>query len=186
MKAKSKKYILIAVFIIVSIFSVTLIGFLNTLVQNAGEFAPNYLSYMEEPSKIYIASASTSKVIADQTYQRQNGREITKGTDLLCLQVSLRNDYSIENPPPASSNIPVAPVDGTAYLCLSITLYNKDGTVTATILSPSDFAVTSPNQIGLMIPSGQTKQINLMLAANNVNINRFEVNLIFLGDSIQS
>jgi hypothetical protein len=104
LKAKSKKYTLISVFVIVLIFSVTLIGFLNTLVQNAGEFAPNYLSYMQEPSKIYIASASTSKVLADQTYHTQNGQEITKGTDLLCLQVSLRNDYSIENPPPSSSS----------------------------------------------------------------------------------
>jgi hypothetical protein len=98
----------------------------------------------------------------------------------------LRNDYSIENPPPPTSNIPVAPIDGTAYLSLTITLYNKDGAVTPTILSPSDFSVTSPNQIGLILGSGQTNNLTLMLTANNVDINRFDVNLVFLGDSIQN
>lgn len=184
MKAKSKKYTLIAVFIILLTASGALIGFLNGLVQNAEEFTPHYLSYMEKPSKIYIASASTSKVTADQTYETQTGQEIPKGTQLLQLQVTLRNDYSIENPPPALSNIPVAPVDGTAYLCLAVNLYNKDGAVAPMILSPSAFSITSPNQSGLVLASGQTTNVSLLLSANNLDINRFEVALVFLGDSI--
>jgi hypothetical protein len=184
LKAKSKKYALIAIIIVVLTVSGVFIGFLNGLVQNAGEFTPHYLSYMDEPSKIYIASASTLKITANQTYQIHSGQEIVKGAELLQLTLSLRNDYSIENPPPPTSNIPVAPVDGTAYLTLTVTLYNKNGAFTPIILSPSDFAVTSSNQLGLVMASAQTNKLTLMLAANSADINRFEINLVFLGDSI--
>lgn len=175
---------MIVVFLIILTTFGAFIGFLNGLVQNTGEFTPHYLSYMDDPSKIYFASASTSKITANQTYQIQNGQEIVKGTELLQLAISLRNDYSIENPPPPTSNIPVAPVDGTAYLRLTVTLYNQNGAFTPIILSPSDFAVTSSNQLGLVMSSAQTNKLTLMLAANSVDINRFEINLVFLGDSI--
>jgi len=186
LKAKSKKYAIIATFVIVLIATAAFIGFLNGLVQNAGVFTSHYLSYMEKPSQIFITSAIAIKITGNQTFQTQDGQEIKKGTELLQLTFSLRNDYSIENPPPPTLNIQVAPVDGTAYLCLTVTLYNKDGAVTPTILSPSDFSVNSPNQIGVILASGQTNNLNLMLAAHDVEINRFEVNLVFLGDSIQS
>jgi hypothetical protein len=184
-KAKSKKYSLVAVFLVTIIASSALIGFLNFLVQNTEEFTPHYLSYMGAPSKIYIASATTANIIADQTYHLADGQEIAKGKTLLQLKIALRNDYTNDNPPP-SIGTPVSPVDGTAYSCLTITLYNKNGAVAPTILSSSDFSVSSPDQIGLVLASGQTNSISINLAATNVDINRFEVNLVFLGDSIRN
>jgi hypothetical protein len=184
-KAKSKKYALITVFLVAIISSAALIGFLNLLAQDSEAFTPRYLTYMEAPSRIYIASATTANIIADQTYHLANGQEITKGNTFLQLKMNLRNDYTIDNPPPSIGN-PVSPVDGTAYMCLTITLYNKDGAVTPIILSPSDFSVSAPNQTGLVLASGQTNSIVIDLAATNADINRFEVNLIFLGDSIRS
>jgi hypothetical protein len=184
-KAKSKKYALITVVLVAIISSAALIGFLDLLVQDAGAFTPHYLTYMEAPSKIFIVSATTANIIADQTYHLANGQEISKGNMLLQLKMTLRNDYAGGNPPP-SIGTPVSPVDGTAYICLTITLYNRDGAVTPTILSPSDFSVSAPDQIGLVLASGQTNSIAINLAATNVDINRSDVNLVFLGDIIRS
>jgi hypothetical protein len=183
-KSKSKKYALITVFL-VAIISSALIGFLNLLAQDTEAFTPRYLTYMEAPSRIYLASATTANIIADQTYHLANGQEITKGNTLLQLKMTLRNDYTSDNPPP-SIGTPIAPVDGTAYTRLTITLYNKDGAVTPTILSPSDFSVSATDQIGIVLASGQTNSIAINLATPNVDVNRFEVNLVFLGDSIRS
>jgi hypothetical protein len=185
LKAKFKKYLLIVVFIVVLSASAAFIGVLNGFVQNEEKFTPHFLSYMEKPSKIFVASVSTLRISDNQTHLIGSS-EIAKGAELLQFEITLRNDYSIENPPPPTSNIPIAPIDGTAYLILTITLYNKDGAVTPTILSPSDFSVTSSNQIGLILASGQTNNLTLMLTANNVDINKFDVNLVFLGDSIQN
>jgi hypothetical protein len=183
-KAKSKKYALVTVFLVAIISSAALIGFLNLLAQDAEAFTPRYLTYIEAPSRIYLASATTANIIADQTYHLANGQEITKGNTLLQLKMTLRNDYTSDNPPP-SIGTPIAPVDGTAYTCLTITLYNKDGAVTPTILSPSDFSVSATDQIGIVLASGQTNSIAINLATTNVDVNRFEVNLVFLGDSIR-
>ena len=185
MKAKLKKYALIAVFLVVIIASAALIGFLDLLVQDAGAFTPHYLTYMEASSKIFIVSATTANIIADQTYHLSNGKEIAKGNNLLQLKMTLRNDYTSDNPPP-SIGTPVSPVDGTAYTCLTITLYNKNGAVNPTILSPSDFSASATDQIGLVLASGQTNSISINLAATNVDVDRFDVNLVFLGDSIRS
>jgi hypothetical protein len=185
-KVKSRKFALITgAFLIAIMASGALIGILNLLAQNAEAFTPHYLTYMEAPSKIYIASATTTNIIADQTYHLADGQEVPKGNELLQLKVDLRNDYTSDTPPP-SKGTPVSPVDGTAYICLSITLYNKNGAVTANILSPSDFSVPSPDEIGLVLASRQTNSVNINLGANPADISRFEVNLVFVGDSILS
>ncbi len=186
MRVKTRKFALIAGALLVAIIaSAALIGFLDLLVQNAEAFTPHYLTYMELPRKIYIASATTANIISEQTYLLADGQEVPKGSELLQLKVTLRNDYTSDNPPP-SKGTPVSPIDGTAYICLRITLYNKNGAATANILSPSDFSVSSPDEIGFVLASGQTNSVNINLATNPTGINRFEVNLVFLGDSIQS
>jgi hypothetical protein len=185
-KVKSRKFALIVGSFLVAIMaSSALIGFSDLLVYYAEAFTPHYLTYAAAPSRVYLASATTSNIIADQTYLLADGQEVPKGSELLQLKVILRNDYTSDNPPP-SKGTPVSPVDGTAYICLSITLYSKNGAATANILSPSDFSVSSPDEIGLVLASGQTNSVNINLASNPSDISRFEVNLVSVGDSILS
>ncbi len=108
-----------------------------------------------------------------------------QGSTLYIINAVLRNDYSNTNPPP-SRGPPVSPVDGTAYIGLTVTLQNVDGTVKAINVSPSDFSPPSADQTGVVLASGQTNTVKIYLATNQTGIAQFEINVAFLGDSIQA
>jgi hypothetical protein len=48
----------------------------------------------------------------------------------------------------------------------------------------SDFSLTAASGTGLVLSSGQTAPVNIYMATSQTNINKYEVNLYFLGDSI--
>lgn len=146
---------------------------------------PHYLVYQGTATRIYLVSATSSYIFANQTYTSTDRREIPKGSRLFAISVILRNDYTNEDPPP-SIGTPVSPVDGTAYICLNFTLHNKDGTVSAINVTPADFTPPSTDETGLILASGQTNNTNIYLATNQTNICQFEINLVFVGDSIPS
>jgi hypothetical protein len=184
MKGKNRKRVLQATVIaVIIIFVISLAYLAGLFTPKTQGFVPHYLTYQGVESKIYFSEASSSYTTANQTYVASNGQTVTKGSQLFVLNLTLRNDYSSDNPPPYIDN-PIAPVDGTTYICLNSTLYGKDGVVNAVNVSPSDYAVQSSDQTGLVLASGQTSTIRIYLKTENVSINEFTVNLVFLGDRI--
>ena len=89
------------------------------------ESTPHYLTYQGSESKIYMISASSTFTLTNQTYTSEDGQQIAQGSHLYTINLTLRNDYSSENPPP-STGTPTAPIDGTAYIRLKATLLNND------------------------------------------------------------
>jgi hypothetical protein len=77
------------------------------------------------------------------------------------------------------------PIDGTAYIRLKAALFNNDLTVPTINVSPSDFA-TPADQLGVVLASGQTVNVDLLLAINQTNITGYTITLEFVGDSIPS
>jgi hypothetical protein len=67
---------------------------------------------------------------------------------------------------------------------LTAQLYDKEGQLNATNVSVSDFSLTTASGPGLVLSSGQTAPVNIYMATAQTNINKYEVNLYFLGDSI--
>jgi hypothetical protein len=147
-------------------------------------FSPHYYPYMGSESKIYAVSQTTSYSYTDQTLTSMDGVSVAAGSGVFTINVTLRNDYSNENPPP-SSGMPVAPVEGTAYIRLKATLYSHDEEVAAVNLSPSHFACPA-DQTGLVLASVQTSSFQLKLATNQTDITGYCVSLEYLGDSIRS
>lgn len=186
MKGKTKKRVLQAGIIAFLIISAILFAYwTGLLTPKTQAFLAHYLAYQGSESKIYFAAASSSYTTANQTYVASDGQTVPKGSQLFVLSLTFRNDYSSDYPPPYTEN-PIAPIDGTAYICLNATLYGKDGVVNSANVSPSDFVAPSPDQTGLVLASGQTSTIKIYLATEKVTINDFMVNLVFLGDSIPS
>jgi hypothetical protein len=146
---------------------------------------PRYLSYKDMTSKIYLINSLTSYSNANETYTTADGQIIEKGTKLFVITMTLRNDYTADNPaPPLQNQDQTSPADGTAYLYLTTQLYDKEGKLNATNVSISDFSLTEASGAGIVLSSGQTASFNIYMATSQTNIIEYEINLYFLGDSI--
>jgi hypothetical protein len=172
------------ILLLVSAFSALFVLFLGGLIApKTDESTPHYFSYNGNESKIYMISASSTFTLTNQTCTLEDGQQIAQGSHLYMIDLTMRNDYSSENPPP-SAGTPTAPIDGTAYILLKATLLNTDVTVPTINLSSSDFSVPSPDETALVLSSGQTNTIQLLLATNQTKINGFLISLVSLSDSI--
>lgn len=146
---------------------------------------PRYLSYNDKTSKIYLIDSITSYSKANETYATADGQIVEKGTSLFVITMTLRNDFTSDNPaPPLNNQEQISPVDGTAYLYLTAQLYDKDCKLNATNVSISDFSLTTTSGTGIVLSSGQSKSVNIYMATPLTNINRYELAVYFLGDSI--
>ena len=183
-----KNLITIIVVITVLAVAVGLAAFEIEMNSNSAKIepiSPHYLSYNGITSKIYLVDAITSYSKTNETYTTAEGQTVQKGSSLFVITLTLRNDYSSDKPPPTLANqSPTSPVDGTAYVYLTSKLYNKDGAVNATNVSFSDFTLPATPGTGLVLASGQTEPLNISVLTSQTDINKCEVNLIFVGDSI--
>lgn len=170
---------LTAALVLVAVF----VGWSN-LSQTNEAFKPHYLTYRGADSRIFLVSETESHTYTNQTFSADN-QTVAEGTPVYVLDLTLRNDYSSDNPPPTSGT-QVAPVDGTAYICLSAVLLNGNVVVPAVNISPSDFSTTSADSAGFVLASGETIHVQLVFVTNETEITSFSFSLVFLGDSIPS
>lgn len=183
MKKRLAITLLVLVILVVAGFTVYLSGTLTKPGESSG--IPRYLVYNEKTSKIYLIDSFTSYSNANETYATADGQIVEKGTPLFIITMTLRNDYTSDNPaPPQQNQEQTSPADGTAYLYLTAQLYDKDDELNTTNVSVSDFSLTGTSGTGLVLSSGQTAPVNIYMATSQTNINKYEINLYFLGDSI--
>lgn len=183
---KRKKIAVIAgiILLLLSAFSALFVLFLGGLVApKTDETTTRYLTYKGSESKIYMISSSSTFTLINQTYTSEDGQQIAQGSLLYTIELTLRNDYSSENPPP-STGTQTAPIDGTAYIHLKATLIDNDVSVPTINLSQSDFSVSSSDETALVLASGQTNTIQLLLATNQTKITDFLIHMTSLSDSI--
>jgi len=172
------------VVLLVSALSAVLIVFFGQTPQLNTENNSNYLSYDGVESRIAMLSSNSSFTPSNQTYTSTDGRHIASG-GIFTINLTLRNDYSSDNPPP-STGTPVAPIDGTAYVSLEVHLLVYDVAHPSVNLSPSDFTPSSSDQTGLVLASGETKTVQLILVTNQTRITGYIINIESLTDSIPS
>jgi hypothetical protein len=164
------------------VFAVVWGGFLAQKSQ-AQIFKPHYVVFEGVQTRIYLVSESTSYATTNQTYVSSNGVTVAKDSAVFTINLTLRNDYSSDNPPP-NSGTPTAPVDGTTYIPIQPYLFDNNGNLIPSVnISPSDF--TSPaGQTGLVLASGQTVNGQLILATQQDNVASYTINLASIGDSV--
>jgi hypothetical protein len=182
---RRKIVVIIGIFLLfVSAFSAVFIAFFGGLIApKADASTPHYLAYRDSESRIFMISATSAFNLTNQTCTSVDGQQIAEGSRIYTINLMLRNDYTSDNPPP-SIGTPTAPIDGTAYICLKATLLDNDVTLDAINLSPSDFSPSSADQTGLVLASGQTNIVQLVLATNQTRISDFAISLVTLNDSI--
>jgi hypothetical protein len=182
---KQKKIAVIAgiILLLLSAFSALVLFLGGLTAPKTDETTPHYITYKGSESKIYMISSSSTFTLTNQTYTSEDGQQIAQGSHLCTIELTLRNDYSSENPPP-STGTQTAPIDGTAYIHLKATLLDNDVNVPTINLSQSDFSVSSSDETALVLASGQTNTFQLLLATNQTKISGFLIHMTSLSDSI--
>lgn len=184
---KKRLLITAVVALIIALAAALAVFFAYFNIESSGvkEISPHYLSYGGSTTKIYLSAATTSYGNVNESYVMRAGQVVQKGSPLFIVTVTLRNDYSSDSPPPPLPNEPpTSPTDGTAYVYLTAQLYNKTSAINATNVSVSDFSLPFSPGTGLVLASGQTGAVNIYMATTQTDINKCNVNLIFVGDSI--
>ena len=181
-----KRFKLLTIIAIVLILVSTLIVYLGSIDFSAPKeqlVTRQYLSYGGNVSKIFLVGSNAGYSEANETYSAVDGQVVQKGSLLYVITVTLRNDYSSDDPPP-SEGVPISPADGTAYIYLTALLQNKDGPIEAKDVTIPDFSIPSTPGAALVLATGQTALVNIYLAVNQKNISEYSIKVIFIGDSI--
>ncbi len=165
--------------LVVSVFSAIVIVYFGEAPQKTGENVI-YLSFNYEKSGIAVLSSNDSFALSNQTFTSADGHNVAQGS-IYTINLTLRNDYSSDNPPP-STGTPVS--DGTAYICLRAFPLVYDVAHGSVNLSPSDFTPPSTDQTGLILASGQTRNVQLVLATNLTSITGYIIKLESVTDNI--
>ncbi len=182
MKIHLKRFALV-VFVLVLV--VTLILLANPIfdASKVTTLNPQYLSFRGTVTKIYLVAADASYGVVNETINTNDGQTIQKGTMVYAISVVLRNDYTIYEPPPPNG-VPISPVDATAYIYFNVQVYSEDNVSNASVASVRDFSIPLAVGTGLVLVSGQISSETFYLATQQKDINRFEINLLYVGDSI--
>jgi hypothetical protein len=164
------------------VFAVFWSGFLAQKSQSFA-FTPHYLAFEGVKTRIYAISETYDFTTANQTYVSPDGVTVAKGSGLFTINIMLRNDYSSDNPPP-NAGTPVAPMDGTAYIRIQPILFDSNGNLIPTVnISLYDFP-SPASQTGLVLASGQTLQVQLIMVTYQNTVASYTVNLELISDSI--
>ena len=143
--------------------------------------APQYLPYNGTESSIFLASATPGygPYPGPSVKQMGNTPGIQKGAPCFILYVTIRNDYSEENPPPYQKLFNITNADVSAFLTAQI--FNTQGQVNATDVTPPYPPVPYPGALVYNLASGNSATVTIYLATNNRDINRLEIILEYVG-----
>lgn len=104
---------------------------------------------------------------------------IHKGEPCFVLNLTLRNDYSINDTLPSTSNLDVNNT-GDAWMTLFVALYDKSGNqVNATDITNAVGPFFNRDQFS--ISNGETETVNMVYATSNRNIDHHNVTIDYLG-----
>jgi hypothetical protein len=180
---KPKLLAVAASFIILASTLFVFLGSIDLIPLESQQISGRYLSYNGGVSKIFWVATTASYACVNETYTSIDGQVVPKGSMLLVVNATLRNDYTSDDPPPPHG-VPISPADGTAYVYLTAQLNSKAGVVEARDVTVPDFSIPATPGAALVLAEGQTASVDIYMAVSEKNINDFYIKLIFVGDSI--
>ena len=142
--------------------------------------APQYLPYNGTESSIFLVSATPSlgPYPGPSVKQMGNTPGIKKGDPCFIINVTVRNDYSSEYPPPFQNIYNVTNPD--AYIFLTAQIFNSQGQVNATDVTPPYPPVPYPGAY-TSLASGENATVTIYLATSHRDISSFQIILEYVG-----
>jgi hypothetical protein len=140
------------------------------VVEPIQSFAGYYLSYGGNASKIFVVSTNASYGrYPYPTFTLFNGSVVKNGEPCCIINVTIRNDYSTQYPPPYSqSDKPTL-----AYVFLTAQIFNHKNQINAMDVSPPLNLANGGAYASLS--SGENTTLTIYLATNNMGITSFQI-----------
>ena len=148
--------------------------------------SPNYLRTIPDlfgnssEAKIFLAEANPRYGYYNETVLPNNPDfpEVRKGDPVFIINVTLRNDYTEDNPPPGGFDY-----NNGSIIILKTLLYDKNGAIEARDVTPpypGGFHVSSQSY---EIKRGETISFDVYMLTTNREIDRFELYLYYIYSS---
>jgi len=152
----------------------------NSPAANIEPVAPQYLPYEGGESRIFLVSANSTygSYPGPSVPQMGNAQGVRKGDPCFIINVTVRNDYSAENPLPDQSLYNMSNPD--ANVNLTALIFNSRGQIKATDVTPPYPAVPLMGTY-LSLASGENGTATIYLATSHQDINRSDVVLQYVG-----
>ncbi len=183
---KHQKLIVLAVGLIVLVVSIfVFLSFLlssvsTPTVANVEPVVPHYLSYNGNESKIFLVSATSTygSYPGPSVPQMGSMPGVQKGDPCFIINVTVRNDYSAENPLPDQSIFNMNNPDANVYLTAEI--FNTQGQINATDVTPPYPGVPFSGAY-TSLASGENATVTIYMASSHRDIDHFEIILEYVG-----
>ena len=149
-------------------------------VANIKQVTPHYLPYNGNESRIFLVSATPTygSYPGPSVPKMGNTPGVKKGEPCFIINVTVRDDYSAENPPPYQNIVNVS--NPNAYVFLTAQIFNTQGQINATDVTPPYPPVPFSGAYA-SLASGENATVTIYLATNHQDIDRFEIILEYVG-----
>jgi hypothetical protein len=176
----------IALIIVLAMLTFIIIYFLQNQVStptvaNVEPIEPQYLTYNGNASRIFMVSATPTygSYPGPTVSQRDGTPGIQKGAPCFIINVTVRNDYSIENPLPDHAIFNFS--NPKASVFLTVQIFNNQGQISATDVTPPYPSISYPGALVYNLDSENSTTITIYLATNHQDIEQFKILLEYVG-----
>ena len=141
---------------------------------------PGYLPYLYpngNASSVYLLSATYSYGTYPFPTVNETGiAPVKTGTPCFIINVTVRNDYTVQNPPPGAdieANVTGTPISAQLSVGLTAQIFGPQGQITAMDITPPypPIGYSGANIYGLA--SGENDTATIYLATNSTNVSHF-------------
>ncbi len=149
-------------------------------VANVEPVAPHYLPYNGNESRIFLVSATPTygSYPGPSVPQMGSTPGVQKGDPCFIINVTIRNDYSAENPLPDHNLFNLTNPDANVFLTAQI--FNSQGQISATDVTPPYPGVPLGGAY-TSLASGENATVTIYLATSHQDIDHFEIILEYVG-----
>lgn len=176
-------FLMILIVLVLSIFVVLSSSYRavsTPTVVNVKPVAPHYLTYDGNESRIFLVSATPAygSYPGPSVAQMGSTPGVKKGDPCFTINVTIRNDYSAENPLPDQNIFNMSNPDANVYLTAQI--FNTQGQIKATDVTPPYLAVPLSGAY-TSLASQENATVTIYMATSHQDIDNFEIILEYVG-----
>lgn len=145
-------------------------------------YYPSHLTYGGNETKIFLLSANARYGSYNQSFQTLYDGEIHKGDACFKINVTIRNDYTKEQPALGGySDRPDDPFPNGYFISLTAQLYNKEGQAVGRVMTPPPLLGSLHGFIEVNLKTGETATFDIYVAYEKQDIDHYELYIFNIG-----